>query len=55
MPLSCKKLCKLFQDAGYEIVDGAGKGSHIKLRKKGFPSVIIPYHKELKKVQSTHC
>lgn len=27
---------------GYEIAANAGKGSHIKLGKEGFPSVIIP-------------
>ena len=41
-------MCKLFLRAGYEIVPG-GKGSHMKLKKKGFPTVIIPNHKELKK------
>jgi predicted RNA binding protein YcfA (HicA-like mRNA interferase family) len=30
-----------------EIVPGEGKGSHIKLRKEGFPMVIVPNHKEL--------
>lgn len=47
MPISGKDMCKLFQKAGYEIVPG-GKGSHMKLKKKGFPTVIIPHHKELK-------
>lgn len=41
-------MSKLFQRAGYEIVPG-GKGSHIKLKKKNCPTVIIPNHKELKK------
>ena len=41
-------MCKLFQKAGYEIVPG-GKGSHIKLKKKNCPTVIVPNHKELKK------
>ncbi len=41
-------MCKLFQKAGYKIVSG-GKGSHIKLKKKNCPTVIIPNHKELKK------
>lgn len=40
---------KLFYDAGYELVPGAGKGSHWKLRKKGCPTVTIPNHRELKK------
>lgn len=38
---------KLFQKVGYEVVSGAGKGSHWKLKKKGAPTVIIPNHKEL--------
>jgi len=48
MPLSGKDLCKLFLKAGYEIVPG-GKGSHIKLKKKNCPTIIIPDHKELAK------
>jgi predicted RNA binding protein YcfA (HicA-like mRNA interferase family) len=48
MPLSGKDLCKLFLKAGYEVVPG-GKGSHIKLKRKNSPTVIIPNHKELKK------
>lgn len=47
MPLSGKDMCKLFQKEGYKIVPG-GKGSHIKLKKDGYPTVIIPNHKELK-------
>lgn len=46
MPISGKEMCKLFQKAGYVLVPG-GKGSHIKLKKKGCPTVIIPGHKEL--------
>ena len=49
MPISGKDLRKLFYDAGYELVNGAGKGSHWKLKKKGHPTVTIPNHKELKK------
>lgn len=48
MPLSGKDMCKLFIKAGYEIVPG-GKGSHVKLKKKGCPTITIPNHKELKK------
>ena len=47
MPISGKELSKLFLKAGYEIVKGGGKGSHIKMKKKGCPTVIIPAHKEL--------
>jgi predicted RNA binding protein YcfA (HicA-like mRNA interferase family) len=47
MPLSGKEMAKLFQRAGYEIVPG-GKGSHIKLKRKGSPTIIIPNHRELK-------
>lgn len=46
VPISGKDLCKLFEKAGYKIVPG-GKGSHIKLKKKNCPTVIIPNHKEL--------
>lgn len=49
MPISGKDMCKLFQKAGYEIVPGGGKGSHIKLKKKNCPTIIIPNHKELSK------
>lgn len=48
MPVSGKDMRKLFYDEGYELVPGAGKGSHWKLKKKGCPTVIIPNHKELK-------
>jgi predicted RNA binding protein YcfA (HicA-like mRNA interferase family) len=48
MPISGKELCKLFQKNGYTLVPG-GKGSHIKLKKSGCPTVIIPNHRELKK------
>ena len=48
MPISGKDLVKLFEKAGYEVVQG-GKGSHIKLKKAGSPTVIIPNHKELAK------
>lgn len=49
MPISGKDLRKLFYDAGYELVTGAGKGSHWKLKKKGCQTVTIPNYKELKK------
>ena len=49
MPISGKDLCKLFQSIGYAIVPGGGKGSHIKLKKSGCPTVIIPNHRELSK------
>lgn len=48
MPISGKDLVKLFEKAGYVVVQG-GKGSHIKLKKAGYPTVIIPNHKELAK------
>ena len=48
MPLSGKEMMKLFLAEGYELVSG-GKGSHLKLKKKNNPTVIIPNHKELKK------
>lgn len=46
VPISGKDMCKLFTRAGYEVVPG-GKGSHIKLKKKNCPTVIVPNHKEL--------
>ncbi len=46
--ISSKDLCKLFQKIGYTIVPG-GKGSHIKLKKPGCPTIIIPGHKEISK------
>lgn len=49
MPLSGKEMRKLFYQAGYELVSGAGKGSHWKLKKNGCPTVVIPNHDELKK------
>ena len=52
VPLSGKEMCKLFQKSGYQLVSG-GKGSHMKLKKKGCPTVIIPDHKELRK--GTEC
>ena len=48
MPISGKEMRKLFYKAGYELVPGAGKGSHWKLS-KGYETVIIPNHRELKK------
>jgi len=39
---------KLFYKKGYELVPGAGKGSHWKLV-KGNKTVIIPDHNELSK------
>ncbi len=47
VPISGKEMRKLFYKAGYELVPGAGKGSHWKLS-KGSETVIIPNHKELK-------
>ena len=48
MPISGKELCKLFQRVGYKLVSG-GKGSHMKLKRAGSPTVIILNHRELKK------
>jgi predicted RNA binding protein YcfA (HicA-like mRNA interferase family) len=47
VPLSGKDMMKLFLRKGYELVSG-GKGSHLKLKKKNNPTVIIPNHRELK-------
>ena len=48
MPISGKEMRKLFYKKGYDLVPGAGKGSHWKLV-KGTKTVIIPDHKELSK------
>jgi predicted RNA binding protein YcfA (HicA-like mRNA interferase family) len=48
MSISGKDLMKLFLKQGYTLVTG-GKGSHLKLKKKNNPTIIIPNHKELKK------
>jgi predicted RNA binding protein YcfA (HicA-like mRNA interferase family) len=48
MPISGKDMRKLFYDIGYELVEGARKGSHWKLKKKSCATVIIPNHKTLK-------
>jgi predicted RNA binding protein YcfA (HicA-like mRNA interferase family) len=48
MPLSGKEMVKLFKKKGFGIVKGQGKGSHIKMRKGNF-TTIIPNHRELKK------
>ena len=48
MPISGKEMMKLFLKEGYVLVAG-GKGSHMKLKKEGNPTAIIPNHKELKK------
>lgn len=45
MPISGKELAKLFMKKGYVLE--WGKGSHMKLRKKGKKTVVIPNHKEL--------
>ena len=48
MPLSGKEMMKLFFEKGYVLVSG-GKGSHLKLKREGKPTIIIPNHKVLKK------
>jgi predicted RNA binding protein YcfA (HicA-like mRNA interferase family) len=48
MPLSGKEMVRLFEKAGFEVVKGQGKGSHIKLRKNNVMA-IVPNHRELKK------
>lgn len=49
VPISGKEMRKLFYKEGYELVSGAGKGSHWKLKKKGCPTVTIPNDAELAK------
>jgi predicted RNA binding protein YcfA (HicA-like mRNA interferase family) len=45
MPISGREMIKLFLKAGFHF--DSQRGSHIKLKKKGFRAVIIPNHKEL--------
>lgn len=54
VPISGKDMRKLFYASGYELVPGGGKGSHWKLKKKGYPTVIIPNDAELAK-GTEHC
>ena len=49
MSTSGRELVKLFLKCGYKVVRKQGKGSHIKLRKVGGATVIIPDHKSLSK------
>ncbi len=55
VPLPQKKsrnsrdIIKVLEGLGYEKVPGAGKGSHRKYTKEGFPMAIIPDEKELAK------
>lgn len=47
MPISGKKIAKLFFRLGYVLVKRQGKGSHMKLRNSEGITVIVPNHKEL--------
>jgi len=49
VPISGKEMVRLFEKQGYTIVKGAGKGSHVKMKKIGSENVTIPMHKELRK------
>ena len=49
MPLTAKQMVKLYKKAGWKIVKGQGKGSHIKLMKPGCRMAIVPNHGELAK------
>lgn len=40
-PRTQREMIKLFKDIGYEVVEG-GKGSHVKLKRKDSPMIIIP-------------
>lgn len=42
-----KDFIKMFQSIDYEVVKGAGKGGHMKMRRPASPMVIIPSHNEL--------
>lgn len=49
MPLSSKEIIRLYESIGYHLDKSAGKGSHIKMVKRGKPPQIIPKRKELGK------
>lgn len=46
MPRKIRQLLKDYRKAGFEIVKGAGKGDHRKLRHDKFPGAIILDGKE---------
>ncbi|MGH9431661.1 MAG: type II toxin-antitoxin system HicA family toxin [Terriglobia bacterium] len=43
--ISGSKAVRAFERAGY--VAGKPEGSHVKLRKPGFPNLVIPLHREV--------
>ena len=43
--ISGSKAVRAFERAGY--VAGKPEGSHVKLRKAGFPNLVIPLHREV--------
>jgi predicted RNA binding protein YcfA (HicA-like mRNA interferase family) len=43
---STDDMVRLYKQAGYQVVKGEGKGSHLKLKKDGSPSMIIPGNRD---------
>lgn len=43
--ISGSKAVRAFERAGY--VAGKAEGSHVKLRKPGFPNLVLPLHREV--------
>ena len=48
MPTSGKEMVKLYKKAGWQVIKGQGKGSHVKMKKNN-KMQIIPMDKELAK------
>jgi predicted RNA binding protein YcfA (HicA-like mRNA interferase family) len=48
-PVSAKEMIRQFEQQGYKVIPGGGKGSHWKLKKPGSPTIHIPNDKELAK------
>jgi len=45
MERNSKQILKRLQNEGWDVVKG-GKGSHVKLKKDGFPMLIVPHPKK---------
>lgn len=42
MPMTQKEMIKLLKKHGFVEIRSKGKGSHIKMKKKGFKSISVP-------------
>jgi predicted RNA binding protein YcfA (HicA-like mRNA interferase family) len=43
---STDDMVRLYQQAGYQVVKGGGKGSHVKLKKQGAPTMNLPGNRD---------